>query len=91
MLKVFISSHCPDCPEPLKKLKDENLNFKLIDITNSMAELKEFLKIRDSHPYFNEIKRNNKVGVPTVFIPESEEVLSLEGDVDYEYLRKYSE
>lgn len=90
MLKVFISSKCPDCPPAIENINRENLNYELIDITNSMRELKEFLKLRDTNPYFDSIKIKNNVGIPIVYIEELGKVYSLEGDVDYNFLKKYT-
>lgn len=67
-----MSSLCPDCPPVVEKLDKAGIKYLKIDITNSMAELKKFLKVRDDAPYFDEIKKNNKVGVPTMMNEEGE-------------------
>ena len=38
-----------------------------------MANLREFLKYRDSHPIFNEVKTRGAVGVPCTVVNEGEE------------------
>lgn len=65
-LILFSSSKCPDCPPIIERLNEENIEFENIDITESMANLKKFLKVRDNNSYFDTIKENNKVGVPTL-------------------------
>lgn len=65
-LVLFMSSHCPDCPPVVKRLDEENISYRKVDITSSMADLKEFLKVRDVNPYFDQIKKENRVGVPTL-------------------------
>ena len=46
---------CPDC-EYVEKQVEGNPNFKVIDIGKHVRNLKEFLKLRDTHPAFNEAK-----------------------------------
>lgn len=65
---LFMSPLCPDCPPIVEKLENENINYRKVDITNSMRELKEFLKLRDSHPYFDQIKKENMVGIPSLLV-----------------------
>ncbi len=65
-LTIFTSSKCPECPPAIEKLENEGIDFRNVDITNSMAELKEFLKLRDENPYFDSIKKAGYVGVPTI-------------------------
>lgn len=65
MKTLFISSHCPFCPAAVEYANTLSEEVRIVDITSSMKDLKEFLKYRDSDPYFDEIKKNNKVGVPT--------------------------
>lgn len=37
---LFMSPLCPDCPPIVEKLENENINYRKVDITNSMRELK---------------------------------------------------
>lgn len=63
---LFTNKNCPFCGPVVEKMKEEEIDFKLVEITNSIAELKEFLKHRDSDPYFEAIKARGSVGVPTL-------------------------
>lgn len=65
---LFMSPLCPDCPPIVKRLEEENIAYRKVNITNSMAELKEFLKLRDTDPYFNRIRKENMVGIPTIVV-----------------------
>lgn len=69
---LFMSPLCPDCPPIVERLEKENISYRKVNITNSMGELKEFLKLRDSHPYFDQIKKENMVGIPTILIDGEE-------------------
>jgi len=66
MMTLFVSSLCPDCPPAIEEIKNRDLNVEIIDITESMANLKKFLKERDFSEAFDEIVENNKVGVPVL-------------------------
>ncbi len=63
---LFSSGKCPDCPPVIERLNKENIDYENVDITESMANLKRFLKVRDYNSYFDEIKEGNRVGVPTL-------------------------
>lgn len=69
---LFMSPLCPDCPPIVERLEKENISYRKVNITNSMGELKEFFKLRDSHPYFDQIKKENMVGIPTILIDGEE-------------------
>lgn len=66
-LIVFGSDKCPDCPLAIKILEEKNIDFEFINITDSMINLKKFLKIRDSRSEFEDIKINGSVGIPCFF------------------------
>ncbi|MGO1580565.1 MAG: DUF188 domain-containing protein [Peptoniphilaceae bacterium] len=75
MITLFVSSKCPDCPEAIEAFNKTDLNYTIVDITESMPNLKSFLKHRDFNPYFDKIKSENLVGVPTIMIGEGEEFM----------------
>lgn len=82
MLKVYGSPLCPDCEALLQGLKEGNAPCEFIDITASMASLREFLALRDSREEFRKVREAHLVGIPALV---EDGVLSL----DYEaYLRK---
>jgi len=66
MLTLFISSLCPDCPPAIAEVKEKNLDCEIVDITQSMANLKRFLKERDLSEDFDEIVEKGNVGVPAL-------------------------
>lgn len=66
MLTLFVSSLCPDCPPAIAEVKDKNLDCEIVDITESMANLKRFLKERDLSEDFDEIVEKGNVGVPAL-------------------------
>ena len=56
-------STCPDCTY-VEKQVEGNSNYEIIDIGEHVRNLKEFLKLRDSHPAFAAAKRLGIVGIP---------------------------
>ena len=51
-------------------LSINNIEFDYIDITESMKNLKAFLKLRDKHDEFEFVRRRNGVGVPALVIDD---------------------
>lgn len=91
MLKLFVSSLCPHCPPAIETVKRENLKCEIIDITASMQNLKQFLSYRDKCEYFDDVKAQGRVGIPTVMIDDGKEFFSFEENVDIDFLRKHQD
>ena len=86
-ITVFGSTHWPTC-QPLEEFLSKNsIRYRYIDITESMGNLKFFLKFRDTDPYFEEIKKVGKVGIPVIMINKGEEFIDGDTDVDIERLK----
>lgn len=72
---VYGSRHWPDC-EPVKEfLSDKGIKYLYLDITDSMGNLKRFLKYRDNSPEFNEIKEKGQVGIPCIVVNDGEQIV----------------
>lgn len=63
MIKVYGMDTCPDCINVHLQVKD-NPNFKIIDIGKNIKDLKEFIRLRDTSPIFDECKVNGSIGIP---------------------------
>ena len=66
MVKVFGSKMCPDCIEMQKAFDDEKIPYEYHDITANLQDLKAFLRLRDSDPIFEEVRKNGMIGIPVV-------------------------
>ncbi len=66
MLKIFGSKMCPDCEMAKKNFDHYDINYEYIDINENLKNLKEFLRIRDSSPLFDEAKENGTIGIPVL-------------------------
>ena len=62
-MKVYVMSGCPDCTQ-VKELAKTDARFTLIDIGESPRNLKEFLRLRDTHPAFDRVKERGTIGIP---------------------------
>lgn len=54
-------------------LSEHKIDFRYVDITESMYNLKRFLKYRDSNKAFDNIKKKNRVGLPAIMINNGQE------------------
>lgn len=72
-MKIYGSHLCEDTQKALKELND--VDFR--DISSDLDALKEFLKIRDTNPIYDEVKKNGGIGIP-VFVLD-------DGTVTFDY------
>ena len=61
---MYGTNACPDCVHAEEVLKDKNISYIYLDWTDSTANLKRFLKLRDHEPLFDEVKKEGKIGIP---------------------------
>lgn len=69
---LYFSDVCPDTPPFLLELERLEIPYQGVNITESMPNLKKFLKIRDNQSVFDTKKENNQVGVPVLVVNDSE-------------------
>lgn len=77
MHKLFYSSLCPDTPEFVAKLKEKHIVYEAIEITSSMASLKQFLAFRDQREEFESIKEKGAVGIPCLLTIDDQIILNI--------------
>ena len=63
MIKIYSMETCPDCTYLYDQIKG-NAEFEVIDLGAHVKNLKEFLKIRDNSPVFDEAKAMGAAGIP---------------------------
>lgn len=83
MKKVIIygSKHWPGCEPAKEYLSEKGIKVIYRDITDSMMNLKLFLKLRDTREEFQAIKAKDQVGLPCIVIGRDQEIT-----FDYETL-----
>ena len=64
-MKFYGSDICPDCEAAQAVLDREKIPYEYVDITGSMANLKEFLKLRDRLPLYEDARAEGFVGIPS--------------------------
>lgn len=69
-MKMFGSRICPDCVEAERILHEKQVPFEYIVITENTANLKEFLKMRDTLSLFDTVKKAEGIGIPCFVIGE---------------------
>lgn len=78
MLKIYGSLLCPDCVRCKEDLSAAGVVFEYLDFADSIVNLKEFLKLRDSHPVFDQVRSAGSIGIPCIVKENGEVTLSWE-------------
>jgi glutaredoxin-related protein len=63
---IYGSMLCPDCVQCCKDLDAAGIAYTFCDFADDLSHLKAFLKIRESDPQFEELKREGKIGIPCI-------------------------
>lgn len=77
-LVIYGMHVCPDCVEALEELDRREIAYVYKDFSEATANLKEFLKYRDSSEIFDEVKADGGIGIPCFVLLDGEVTLSLE-------------
>ena len=65
--KLYFSDKCPQTPAFVDQLKARRIDYQAVNITDSMANLKEFLRHRDHRPEFKAVIEQGLAGVPVLY------------------------
>lgn len=77
MIKIYGMPTCPDCAY-VEEQVEGNDKYEVIDIGTHVRKLKEFLRLRDSNPVFDEAKRAGAAGIPCFVLEDGTVTLSPE-------------
>ncbi len=77
MIKIYGMNTCPDCTYVEEQIKGDS-NYEVIDIGQHVRNLKEFLKLRDHHPVFDEAKKSGAAGIPCFVLEDGTVTLTPE-------------
>lgn len=64
MIKVYGLPTCPDCDAVHAQMEGKEDSYQFIDIGSHVRYLKEFIRMRDSSPVFDEARKNGSIGIP---------------------------
>ena len=81
---MYVMKTCPYCAHVMKQVVG-NPHFKVIDIGEDVHDMKEFLKLRDNNPAFDEEKAKGDVCIPC-YVREDGSVTLSSKDVGLEPL-----
>lgn len=65
MIIMYGTDLCPSCLDAKANLDERGVEYRYINITESLGSLKQFLKLRDTKDEFREIRGSGTIGVPT--------------------------
>ncbi|MFZ5967066.1 MAG: hypothetical protein ACOYVK_07810 [Bacillota bacterium] len=51
-------------------LSEKGVKFAYFDISLDFGALKRFLKIRDNHTIYDQVRKEGRVGIPTIMIDD---------------------
>lgn len=77
-MKLYGTPLCHDCIDAFERLKNAEISYDYVEITESMPQMKEFLHLRDNRDEFIDIKKEGYVGVPCFLLDDD----SIEFDTD---------
>lgn len=77
MIKIYGMHTCSDCISLEPQIKG-NPDYKMVDIGEHVRNLKEFLRLRDTHPAFEQARKNGYVGIPCFVLEDGTVTLSPE-------------
>ena len=66
MLKIYGSMLCPDCVQCAAELDQAGVTYEFLEFSDSLRNLKEFLKLRDENPVFLPVKEQGSIGIPCI-------------------------
>lgn len=75
---IFGMNACPDCIEALEVLKEKKAQYTYLEFSESTANLKRFLKLRDTESIFDDVKKKGNIGIPCFKLSDGTLTLSLE-------------
>ena len=77
-MKVYGSEICIDCRNYLTIQKMRGFESEFIDITADTGNLKELLRLRDTHPIFEPVREHSGIGIPFFVNEDGKETFDLD-------------
>ena len=74
-MKMYSSEICPGCKMFKAVIAERGIeaSFEIIDITEDVRKMREFLKLRDNEPAFAEVREHSFIGIPS-FVNDDGEI-----------------
>ncbi|MBF0779731.1 MULTISPECIES: glutaredoxin domain-containing protein [unclassified Granulicatella] len=74
---LFYTPKCPDCPPFIEELDKQGIEYEKVDILENPAHLKQFLRLRDNRPEFDEIKKWGFIGIPLFLTKDNKYIFDI--------------
>ncbi|MDP8052215.1 hypothetical protein QJU23_07240 [Pasteurella atlantica] len=74
-LTLFYANLCPDTEPFVQELERSNVEYEDVNIFESMANFKRFLKLRDNHSAFDMPKSLGNIGIPALVLDDEKVIL----------------
>ena len=74
----LILFYCPDCPDTapfVAELQRLGVQYEEVEILSSLANFKQFLRLRDSKAAFDNAKVNGSAGIPALLLEDGRVIL----------------
>ncbi|GAA1473750.1 glutaredoxin domain-containing protein [Corynebacterium felinum] len=78
---VYGTPLCPDCVEATAALDARGIHYEYVIITESIVALKQFTRLRDTHPAFDAAKKDGYLGIPA-FVREGKVSMDISDVLD---------
>ena len=75
---MYGTKNCPDVREALQYIAASGLAVEFRNFDDSVASLKEFVRLRDSRAEFDEAKKNGSLGIPCFVTEEGKIYFEIE-------------
>ncbi|WP_410679023.1 hypothetical protein [Avibacterium paragallinarum] len=75
---LFFAETCPDTAPFVAELKRLNVDYESVEILSSLANFKQFLRLRDKSAVFDNAKANGYAGIPALLLPNEQVILNVD-------------
>lgn len=75
---LFFAHLCPDTEPFVAQLNALKVDYESVNILESMANFKRFLKLRDTDRTFDDAKQKGYIGIPALLLANGDVILDLD-------------
>jgi glutaredoxin-related protein len=83
---IYGHKHCSSCGPAKEFMVQRGIKHAYLDLSENLLALKMFIKLRESRPEFDDIRKLDLIGIPCVVINDGEKILF---DVDEHTMGEY--
>mgnify|MGYP001676843729 CR=1 FL=1 len=72
---LYYAEQCPDTAQFVAELKRLGVEYEKVEVLSSIPNLKQWLRLRDRHPAFDEAKAQGYAGFPALLLDDDRVIL----------------